>query len=43
MQEVDEELSMGDFVMTGGEIATVAVVDSVVRLLPGVLKRKRRQ
>ncbi len=40
LQEVDEELSMGDFVMTGGEIATAAVVDSIVRLLPGVLKKE---
>lgn len=32
-----EELSLGDFVMTGGEIAAMAVIDSVVRLLPGVL------
>lgn len=34
---IDEELSLGDFVMTGGEIAAMAVIDSVVRLLPGVL------
>lgn len=34
---VDEELSIGDFVMTGGEIAALAVIDSVVRLIPGVL------
>ncbi len=34
---VDEELSMGDFVLTGGEIPAMAVADSVVRLLPGVL------
>ena len=39
MSEVDEEISLGDFVMTGGEIAAAAVVDSVVRLLPGVLKK----
>jgi tRNA (guanine37-N1)-methyltransferase len=32
-----EEISIGDFVMTGGEIAALAVVDSVVRLLPGTL------
>ncbi len=32
-----EELSLGDFVMTGGEIAAMAVLDTVVRLLPGVL------
>lgn len=32
-----DELSIGDFVLTGGEIAALAIVDSVVRLLPGVL------
>lgn len=35
--EVDEELSLGDFVLSGGEIAAMAVIDAVVRLLPGVL------
>jgi tRNA (guanine37-N1)-methyltransferase len=34
---VDEEISLGDFVLTGGEIAAMAVVDAVSRLLPGVL------
>jgi tRNA (guanine37-N1)-methyltransferase len=34
---VDEEVSLGDFVMTGGEVAAMAVIDSSVRLLPGVL------
>ena len=34
---VDEELSLGDFVMTGGEVAAMAVVEATVRLLPGVL------
>lgn len=34
---VTDELSIGDFVLTGGEIASMAVVDSVVRLLPNVL------
>ena len=34
---VDEELSIGDYVLTGGEIAALAVIDSTVRLLPGVL------
>ena len=34
---VDEELSLGDFVLTGGEIAAMAVTDSVCRLVPGVL------
>lgn len=32
-----EEISLGDFVMTGGEIAAQAVIDATVRLLPGVL------
>ena len=32
-----EEVSMGDFVMTGGEIAAMAVIDASVRLLPGVV------
>jgi tRNA (guanine37-N1)-methyltransferase len=34
---VDEELSLGDFVLTGGEIPAMAVADSVCRLVPGVL------
>ena len=34
---VDEEISLGDFVLTGGEIAAMAVADSVCRLVPGVL------
>ena len=34
---VAEEISLGDFVMTGGEVAAVAVVEACVRLLPGVL------
>lgn len=34
---VTDEISMGDFVLTGGEIPAAAIVDSVVRLLPGVL------
>jgi tRNA (guanine37-N1)-methyltransferase len=32
-----EEVSLGDFVMTGGEIAAQAMIDATVRLLPGVL------
>lgn len=34
---VDEEISIGDFVLTGGEIAAMAVVDATARMLPGVL------
>lgn len=35
--KVDEEISIGDFVMTGGEIPAMALTDAVVRLIPGVL------
>ncbi|MBI5725869.1 MAG: tRNA (guanosine(37)-N1)-methyltransferase TrmD [Planctomycetes bacterium] len=33
----DEEVSVGDFVLSGGEVAAMAVIDAVVRLLPGAL------
>ena len=36
-QCVDEEISLGDFVLTGGELAAMAVADAVCRLVPGVL------
>ena len=35
--EVDEEISLGDYVLSGGEIGAMAVIDSVVRLIPGAL------
>lgn len=34
---VDEELSIGDFVLSGGEIAAMTVIDAVARLVPGVI------
>lgn len=34
---VDAELSVGDYVLTGGELPTMTVIDSIVRLIPGVL------
>jgi tRNA (guanine37-N1)-methyltransferase len=34
---VDEEISLGDFVLTGGELAAMTIVDAVARRLPGVL------
>jgi tRNA (guanine37-N1)-methyltransferase len=34
---VDEEISLGDFVMTGGEVCAMAIIEATVRLLPGVL------
>jgi len=36
----DEEISIGDYVLTGGEIAAGVIIDAVVRLLPGVLGDK---
>lgn len=38
--QVDEIISIGDFVLTGGEIPAAAIVDSVVRLLPGVINEE---
>lgn len=35
--EVDEELSIGDYVLTGGELAAAVVIDAVTRLLPGAV------
>jgi len=35
--DVDEELSIGDYVLTGGEIPAMVVIDAVARLLPGVI------
>ena len=34
---MDEEVSLGDFVLTGGEVAAMCVIEAVIRLLPGVL------
>lgn len=35
---IDEEISMGDYILTGGELPAMTVIDSVVRLLPGALR-----
>jgi tRNA (guanine37-N1)-methyltransferase len=35
--EVDEEVSIGDYVLSGGELAAMVVIDAIVRTLPGVL------
>lgn len=37
---VDEIISIGDYVLTGGEIPAMVVADSIVRLIPGVLKKE---
>lgn len=34
---IDEEISVGDYILTGGELPALTIIDSVVRLLPGVL------
>ena len=38
-KEVDLEISLGDFILTGGEMAAIPVIDSVLRLVPGVLNK----
>ena len=37
LDEIDEEVSLGDFILTGGELAAMVVIDAVARLVPGVL------
>lgn len=37
---VDEEISIGDYILTGGELPAMVVVDSIIRLLPGVLTKE---
>lgn len=37
---VDEEISVGDYVMTGGELAAMVIIDTVARLIPGVLGKE---
>jgi tRNA (guanine37-N1)-methyltransferase len=38
---VDEEISIGDYVLTGGEIPAMVLIDTVSRMLPGVIKEKK--
>jgi tRNA (guanine37-N1)-methyltransferase len=40
MEFVDSEISIGDYVLTGGEIPAMVLVDSVARMIPGVIKEK---
>lgn len=35
---IDEELSIGDYIMTGGEVASLAIIDAVIRLIPNAIK-----
>ena len=40
MKYIDDEISVGDFIVTGGEIPSALIIDSIVRLIPGVLKKE---
>ena len=42
-QLVDEEISIGDYVLTGGELPSMVIADAVVRLIPGVIKEESHQ
>ena len=37
---VEEHLSLGDFVLSGGEVALIPILDSIFRLMPGVLRNE---
>ena len=38
---IDEEISIGDYVLTGGELPAMVIIDSITRLIPGVLKNNQ--
>ncbi|MBU4690489.1 tRNA (guanosine(37)-N1)-methyltransferase TrmD [Mycoplasma sp. ES3157-GEN-MYC] len=40
---VDEEISIGDYVLTGGELPSMVMADSIIRLVPGVIKEESHQ
>lgn len=40
LEFIDEEISIGDYVLTGGELGALVMIDSITRLLPGVLGNK---
>lgn len=39
-KEIDIEISLGDFILTGGEMAAIPIIDSILRLIPGVLGKE---
>ena len=39
-KHIDMEISLGDFILTGGEMAAIPVIDSILRLIPGVLGKE---
>lgn len=40
---IDEEISIGEYILTGGENASIILADSIIRLLPGVIKEESHQ
>ncbi|NQX83215.1 MAG: tRNA (guanosine(37)-N1)-methyltransferase TrmD [Mycoplasmataceae bacterium] len=40
---IDEEISIGEYILTGGEIASMVIADSIIRLLPGIIKKESHQ
>ena len=40
---VDEEISIGEYILTGGETASIILADSIIRLLPGVIKQESHE
>ena len=40
---VDEEISIGDYILTGGEIPAMAITDSITRLIPGVIENESKE
>ncbi len=43
LSQVDLELSIGDYILTGGEVASMVIIDSVVRLVDGVIKQESHE
>ena len=43
LNHVDEVVSIGDFILTGGELASMVIADSIIRLLPGVIREESHQ
>ncbi|MFA6627188.1 MAG: tRNA (guanosine(37)-N1)-methyltransferase TrmD [Bacilli bacterium] len=40
LEYIDEEISIGDFIMTGGEMASLAMIDAIIRLLPEAIRKE---
>ncbi len=43
LSQVDLELSIGDYILTGGEVASMVVMDSIIRLIDGVIKKQSHE